>query len=155
MICNKKIIETQDSLGHNFGLLPQRFRLKYAPAPVHPNMTMIPLYPAQNICLTVNATISPTFPPFLLLSLFSLFAPLSFSSSLAFWAAAPKGRCPVEHRGEFRNVRPSIRLSVLPSVPPIEHQISSPGLQISPPGLQISPLRPQFSFQGLKSALLA
>ena len=23
-------------------------------------------------------------------------------------AAAPKGRCPVEHRGEFRDVRPSV-----------------------------------------------
>ena len=89
-ISKRKIIETQDSLGHSFGLLPQKFRLKYTPAPVYPNVTMIPLYPAQNICLTVNATISLTFPPFLLLSLFSLFAPLSFSSSLAFWAAAPK-----------------------------------------------------------------
>ena len=26
----------------------------------------------------------------------------------AFWAAAPKGRCPVEHRGEFRDVRPFV-----------------------------------------------
>ena len=26
-----------------------------------------------------------------------------------FWASAPKGRCPVEHRGEFPYVRPSVR----------------------------------------------
>ena len=36
----------------------------------------------------------------------------------AFWAAAPKGRCPVEHRGEFRDVRPSVLPSVLPSFHP-------------------------------------
>ena len=40
----------------------------------------------------------------------------------AFWAAAPKGQCPVGHRGEFSevrlSVRPSIRLSVCPSVHP-------------------------------------
>ena len=28
------------------------------------------------------------------------------SSSFLFWAAAPKGRCPVGHRGEFLYVRP-------------------------------------------------
>ena len=34
-----------------------------------------------------------------------------------FWAAAPKGRCPVGHRGEFPYVRPSVRTYVHP--PPI------------------------------------
>merc|ERR1711911_250311 len=33
-------------------------------------------------------------------------------------AAAPKGRCPVEHRGKFRDVRPSVLPSVLPSFRP-------------------------------------
>ena len=28
-------------------------------------------------------------------------------------AAAPKGRCPVEHRGEFRDVRPSVLRGLL------------------------------------------
>ena len=32
------------------------------------------------------------------------------TQTLAFWAAAPKGRCPVEHRGEFRDVRPTVYL---------------------------------------------
>ena len=27
---------------------------------------------------------------------------------ITFWAAAPKGRCPVEHRGEFRDIRPTV-----------------------------------------------
>ena len=44
--------------------------------------------------------------------------------SLAFWAAAPKGRCPVEHREEFRvvhpSVLPSVHLSVHPSIPPLD-----------------------------------
>ena len=31
------------------------------------------------------------------------------SPSLPFWAAAPKGRCPVGHRGEFPYVRTSVR----------------------------------------------
>ena len=31
---------------------------------------------------------------------------------LPFWAAAPKGRCPVGHRGEFPDVRTSVRPSV-------------------------------------------
>ena len=35
-------------------------------------------------------------------------------------AAAPKGRCPVEHRGEFPDVRPSVRPSFHP--PPVGHQ---------------------------------
>ena len=65
----------------------------------------------------------------------------------AFWAAAPKGRCPVEHRGEFRDFCPSVRPSVCPSVrPPPLRWPSRP---------QISPPRTQFSPPGLKSALLA
>ena len=35
-----------------------------------------------------------------------------------FWAAAPKGRCPVGHRGEFPDVRPSVLPSFRPSPPP-------------------------------------
>ena len=38
---------------------------------------------------------------------------------IPFWAAAPKGRCPVEHRGEFRHVRLSFRPSFRPSVDPL------------------------------------
>ena len=33
-------------------------------------------------------------------------------SFLPFWAAAPKGRCPVGHKGEFPYVRLYIRLSL-------------------------------------------
>ena len=33
---------------------------------------------------------------------------------MGFWAAAPKGRCPVEHRGEY----PYVCTSFLPTVPP-------------------------------------
>ena len=33
--------------------------------------------------------------------------PLPCSHS-TFWAAAPKGQCPVEHRGEFQDVRPFV-----------------------------------------------
>ena len=43
-----------------------------------------------------------------------------------FWAAAPKGRCPVGHRGEFPDVRPSFRTSppCWPSGP--LHELSKP-----------------------------
>ena len=37
-----------------------------------------------------------------------------FFSFYPFWAAAPKGRCPVGHRGEFPYVRPYVRTSVRP-----------------------------------------
>ena len=61
---------------------------------------------------------------------------------LTFWAAAQKGQCPVEHRGDFEksSVRPSFRPSTPPCWP------SRPG---------VSPPRPQFSPPGLKLALLA
>ena len=73
-----------------------------------------------------------------------------------FWAAAPKGRCPVEHRGEFRDVRPSVLPSVLPSVPPpwpLKPQVCSLRPDFGPLSPQISPFRPQFSPRELKSAL--
>ena len=61
------------------------------------------------------------------------FHPLQRHCHHAFWAAAPKGQCPVEHRwGILR--RPSVH-------PPHDHQ----GLKLALPGL--SPL-------GFKSALL-
>ena len=78
----------------------------------------------------------------------------------AFWAAAPKGRCPVEHRGEFPDVRPSVRPSV---PPPVDHQglkLALPGLNLAlqasnqPSRLQISPSpMPQICPPDLKSAL--
>ena len=37
-----------------------------------------------------------------------------------FWAAAPKGRCPVGHRGEFPDVRTSVRTYVRTFPPPPE-----------------------------------
>ena len=40
--------------------------------------------------------------------------PIGPSVGHAFWAVAPKGQCPVEHRGEFPYVRTSIRPSVRP-----------------------------------------
>ena len=48
-----------------------------------------------------------------------------------FWAAAPKGRCPVGHRGEFPYVRPSFRPSV---PPPVGHQ----GLKFALPALNLA-----------------
>ena len=71
-------------------------------------------------------------------------------------AAAPKGQCPVEHRGEFPNVHPSVHPSVLPSVPPpIGHQGLKFALPAPNSALQTSnrPSRLQFSPPGLKSAL--
>ena len=52
-----------------------------------------------------------------------------------FWVAAPKGQCPVGHRGGFPDVCPSVRISVPP--PPVVSQ--------APLGPQIRPLRPQIS----------
>ena len=51
----------------------------------------------------------------------------AWSDQLKKWsgsrAAAPKGRCPVGHRGEFPDVRPSFRPSLHPSIlPPLGHQ---------------------------------
>ena len=43
---------------------------------------------------------------------------ISISSEIPFWAAAPKGQCPVGHRGEFPDVRPSVRTYFHPSVLP-------------------------------------
>ena len=70
-----------------------------------------------------------------------------------FWAAAPKGRCPVGHRGEFPYVRPyvrtSVRLSVPPKAPlrpqisPLRPQISALRPQVCPLRLKITPLRPK------------
>ena len=36
---------------------------------------------------------------------------LDMALSSLFWAAAPKGRCPVGHRGEFPDVHTSVRMS--------------------------------------------
>ena len=93
-------------------------------------------------------------------------------SHLTFWAAAPKGRCPVGHRGEFPDVRPSIRPSVLPYVPPLVGHFglkstlsdlilaflslksALPGLNLAlPTSNQLS--RPQIRSPGHKSALRA
>ena len=54
--------------------------------------------------------------PFRCLSVVSFHSPFPCSSSQPFWAAAPKGRCPEEHKGEFQDVHPSVLLSVRPSV---------------------------------------
>ena len=58
-----------------------------------------------------------------------------------FWAAAPKGRCLVGHRGEFPDVRPYVRPS--PPEAPLRSQISPLGPQISPLRPKIRPLRPK------------
>ena len=65
---------------------------------------------------------------------------MSFDGKYAFWAAAPKGWCPVEHRGEFRDVRPSVHPSVRPSIRP---------------SIRPSVHPPPVDYQGLKSALPA
>ena len=69
---------------------------------------------------------------------------------VTFWAAAPKGRCPVEHRGGFRDVRPSFRPYFRPSVPPpVDHQ----GLKLALPGLKLAIPVLKLALQGLKLAL--
>ena len=64
------------------------------------------------------------------------------NKTFAFWAAAPKGRCPVGHRGEFPYVRPYV-----PPPPkllkPLRPQIWPLRPQIQPLRPQIQPLRPQ------------
>ena len=83
------------------------------------------------------------------------------ASNQAFWAAAPKGRCPVGHRGEFPYVRPSVRPSVRTSVrtsfpkllKPLKPQVQPLRPQIWPHRPQIWPLRPQIWPSGLKSSL--
>ena len=116
-------------------------------------------------------------PSFLLLfSPHPLISSHILSASLPpFWAAAPKGRCPVGHRGEFPDVRPSVRpsfrpsfrpspppgwpswlhiLTLRPDSGPLSPQISSPGLKSAlKASNQLS--RPQISSQGIKSALQA
>ena len=77
---------------------------------------------------------------------------------MGFWAAAPKGRCPVEHRGIMRrlSVLPSFRPSVRPSVPP---PVDQQGLRLALPGLNLAlqasnqPSWLQISLPCLKSAL--
>ena len=49
-----------------------------------------------------NLQISSSFPPNLILAY----------RLKPFWAAAPKGQCPVGHRGEFPDVHPSVHPSV-------------------------------------------
>ena len=64
-----------------------------------------------------------------------------------FWAAAPRSGCPVGHRGEFPDVRPSIHPSVRP--PLLAIKVSNP---LRP---DLDPLRPHISSPGLKSVLQA
>ena len=72
------------------------------------------------------------------------------------------GQCPVGHRGEFPDVRPSILTSISPATPGWPQALSGLilVLQASPDlksALQASnlPLRPLISPPGFKSALLA
>ena len=67
-----------------------------------------------------------------------------------FWAAAPKGRCPVGYRGEFPDVRTYVRTYVPPPEAPLRPQISPLKPKISPLKPKISPLRPKISPLRLK-----
>ena len=106
------------------------------------------------------------------LSVDSLLCECTHPKGVAFWAAAPKGRCPVEHRGEFPYVRPSFRPSVRP--PPVGLKFALPALKFALPALnsalqasnqlsrlQISPptsnlsSRPQICLPDLQLALQA
>ena len=51
-----------------------------------------------------------------------------------YWAAAPKGRCPVGHRGELPYVRPSFR----PSPPPVGLKFALPALKFALPALKFA-----------------
>ena len=72
-----------------------------------------------------------------------LYTPLCRSVGPLFWAAAPKGRCPVGHRGEFWNICPSVG-PLRPSVHP------SPPWPLEPQGCS---LRPVLALWALKLAL--
>ena len=103
--------------------------------------------------------------------IFFFFFPFYSSSSsfCSFWAAAPKGRCPVEHGGIFTRpsfcassrpfFRPSILSSVCPPRWPSRPKITPPKPQFSPPGLKLAllalnqPRMPQICPPDLKSAL--
>ena len=87
---------------------------------------------------------------------------------IPFWAAVPTSRCPVEHRREFPDIRPSVlpslhpsillslRPSILPSlrpnVLPSFHPSVHPSLRW-PSGPHKTTPRPQLSSPGFKSAL--
>ena len=80
-----------------------------------------------------------------------------------FWAAAPKDRCPVGHRGEFSDVRPSVLPSICPpphwpfwpQISPLRPDFGLLNPQISPPRPQSSPSSLKSSSPGLKSGLQA
>ena len=76
----------------------------------------------------------------------------AWSDQLEQWsesrAAAPKGRCPVGHRGEFPYVRPSVRPSVRTSPPPRPLWPKSGSFRP-----EISPMRPKSTLSDLKSPL--
>ena len=99
-----------------------------------------------------------SFFPFLLSLIFSFLFCFFLSNSrfpsltfLSFWAAAPKGQCPVEYGGNFET-------SVLPHVPPhwpSRYKITPPQFQLSPPGLKIALSASNYQPPRLKSALLS
>ena len=97
------------------------------------SLGLLPFYTYDHPCFHTYGEFSPPFP-----------SPL-------FWAAAPKGQCPVEHRGNFHT---SVHPSVLPS-PPVGHQ----GLKFALPALNLAlqasnqPSRLQISPPRLKSDL--
>ena len=84
-------------------------------------------------------------------------APYSFSSPssvfdsllsyflIPFWAAAPKGQCPLEHSGKIPYVGPSVDPVQKPHSSPLRHDTNLIGPENSFVGLDISPLRPDIS----------
>ena len=94
---------------------------------------------------------------------FSFHPPVIYRSicSLLTLLLSPKGPMSCRTQGGISR-RPSIRLSILPSIPPIDHQglkLALPGLNLAleaknqPSWLQISPPMPQNCPADLKSAL--
>ena len=66
---------------------------------------------------------------------------MTISLSSFFWAAAPKGRCPVRRRGEFPDVVPSVLLSFRPPLLAIKASNLPSKPSISPPSIFISQSR--------------
>ena len=84
----------------------------------------------------------------------------SYIESHPFWAAAPKGRCPVGHRGEFPDVRTSVHTSPPRPLSDPKSALSSPKSALSSPKSALSGPKsalsdPKSALSGPKSALSA
>ena len=105
----KKEVEPKEDLGQ----CAMKSKIFFFNVPNHP----MPNHPMAN-AQPLNAPNLQSYSVHLAFSVVNNQLNLALFSKLnSFWAAAPKGRCPVGHRGGFPDVRPSVLPSVLPSPP--------------------------------------